>query len=147
MSEPTLVELLEHFAVMAEVSNRLDRTVLARQARSAAKRLKKALAGECPYGDAAVRYINGGSSPPITPGSPGGGTTRLTCEEYRVEYGTSKGSHCPACDPASPPTTPTCAMCNGRHVVPTSCPTMTEGCLVAHFGPCPTCGPLHPRTP
>ncbi len=147
MSEPTLLEDLEESARHLDAHGR---TTLAARLRAAATRLREALVhAERQCGDgrgctccvdalAALRAVNGGSSPPITPGSPGGGTTRLTCEEYRVEYGTSKGSHCPACDPASPPTAPTCTCIPGSKGEPHAywCPAETT---------CASCGrPLQP---
>ncbi len=106
MSEPTLVELLEHFAVMSEVSSRLDKTVLARQARAAATRLREALARHEFLSSATaleLRAINGGASPTITPGSPG-----AIHPDAPTGYG-------PYITPASPPTTPTCANWCGSH--------------------------------
>ncbi len=157
MSEPTLLEDLEESARHLDAHGR---TTLAARLRAAATRLREALVhAERQCGDgrgctccvdalAALRAVNGRPSPPITHGSPGGHECPSCDLDDSVKVPPGKLlKSTPIKVPASPPTTPTCAMCNGRHVVPTSCPTMTEGCLVAHFGPCPTCGPLHPRTP
>ncbi len=140
MSEPTLVDDLDAEAAMVEKlpsqGLTVDSNVLARagRLRAHATRLREALARVEASEDwyVALSTINGGASPPVTPGRPGGGNVE-PWHDCHCGGDHTESVHGIYGAPASPPTTPTCANCN-RAMQP---PGKIQCCS----------SPLHPRTP
>jgi hypothetical protein len=160
MSGPTLLEDLEYVASRAVCERGKDcpgppcdvhETAARLRAHATRLRDEMATADECERTtlgkpehawflarQGVLRAINGGASPPITPGSPGGGNVCVVdgCAPERC--------------PATRPTTPTCASWCGSHnsnAAHDCWSTQVDGfcfCSVA----CRDAGrPLHPRTP